>query len=89
MSDESLKNYIKLSEIVDELDKRICEIEDTIDALDKNIDDAETMGFSQGFINSMCENRNILDLARIDLSILKNKNEKSLLDYQRIRLLSK
>lgn len=89
MSDESLKNYIKLSEIVDELDKRICEIEETIDALDKNIDDAESMGFSQGFIDSICESRNALDLARINLSLQKNKTEKSLLEYQRIRLLSK
>ena len=89
MEKKSLENFTKLSQISDELNRRIGELEDTIDALDKNIDDAERMGLSKEFVDSLCRQRNDLDIIRIDLSLQENQISKALLEYQKIRLLTK
>jgi len=84
----ALREYVALAEVLDCLRLRAAELEDCVDALDSCIEGAESSGLGEA-VESLCESRNRLNLSRIELELQANGLEKRLLEFEKIRQMTR
>jgi len=85
---DALAEYVKKAEVLDDLYHRVGELEETIEALDKNIDETIDKGLDE-IADSLCHTRNQLNLERLNLEEQIHRLELDLIEFEKVRMLTK
>jgi len=85
---EALTEYAAKAEVLNDLYHRVGELGDTIEALDDNIDNAESIGLDD-LTGDMCASRNRLNLERLNLEEQIHRLELELIEFEKVRMLTK
>lgn len=85
---EALVEYVSKAQVLDDLYHRVGELEETIEALDANIENTESIGLDE-LASDMCASRNRLNLERLELETQIHKLELELVEFEKVRMLTK
>lgn len=85
---EALVEYVSKAQVLDDLYHRVGELEETIEALDDNIENTESIGLDE-LASDMCASRNRLNLERLELETQIHKLELELIEFEKVRMLTR